>query len=255
MKKPQRLLIKFLLVLFTLFCTVNVSALETINQSENVFKFQHKLAKNGNAYAQYKLATMYESGIGVDVDVNQARQWYQQSSANGVKAASDRNTYLTIKERGFSKAEHQSWLDGIKADAKKRDVEAMHLLGQLYLNGTGVKKNLKKSLALLTYVNSSGGGNVDSEIAAIQEEINKHKLTADKQRQTVRQNVAVKTPKNNHKKAQKQLYTDSAKKQALAEKRRRYEKVMAQIRMEQRKINEQQAQVTNGQIVAIDDEF
>jgi TPR repeat protein len=252
--------------------SVNAYALETINQSENVFRFQQKLAKKGNAYAQYKLATMYETGDGVEADINKAKQWYQQASAQGVKAASDRITYLVVEEQGFNKAEHMAWLEGVEAGAKKREVESMHMLGQLYHKGIGVKKNLEKSLALLTYVSSTGGGNVESEIALIHDEIDAEKIAREKQRKSKAvatrpvnkslnkkplepQQAKVSVQKKAQDQAQAKAAVDSAKKQAMIEKRRRYEKVMAQIKLEQQIINEQQAQVTGGQLVAIDDEF
>lgn len=272
MKKLYKLILPCILLTLAAMFSVNTYALETINQSENVFRFQQKLANKGNAYAQYKLATMYETGVGVDADINKAKQWYQQASAQGVKAASDRFTYLIVKEQGFNKVEHMAWLEGVEAGAKKREVESMHLLGQLYHKGLGVKKNLEKSLALLTYVSSIGGGNVDSEIALIHDEIDAEKIAGEKQRKSKAvatravnksinkkplkpQQVKVSDQKKTQVRTQAKAEAGLAKKQAMIEKRRRYEKVMAQIKLEQQMINEQQAQVTGGQLVAIDDEF
>lgn len=265
MIKIQRTSLLILVALLATFFSENAAALGAINQSENIFRFQQKLAKNGNAYAQYKLATMYEAGIGVDVDIEQAKQWYQQASTQGVKAAADRVTYLTIKEKGFQKSEHTTWLEGVKSDANKRKVEAMLLLGQLYHNGIGVEKNLDKSQALLTYVNSSGGSNVDAELAAIRDEMNALKVAAEKKRKVTAKQAAVsRTAKTSQKvtqvkATQKKTQNLATKKlseeKAQAEKRRRYEEVMAQIKLEQQKIDEQQAKVTNGQLVSVDDEF
>jgi hypothetical protein len=212
---------------------------------------------------------MYETGVGVDADIDKAKQWYRQASEQGVKAASDRNTYLVVKDQGFNKAKHSSWLEGVEVDAKKRKVEAMHLLGELYHKGLGVKKNLEKSLALLNYVSSTGGGNVDSEIALIHEEITARKVAVERQRKTKavaaisasasidKKPAKMSAHKRNQSKTQAKakVALEQAKNRAMMEKKRRYEKVMAQIKLEQQIINEQQAQVTGGQLVAIDDEF
>jgi len=47
-------------------------AVNASGQSNIVFVFQQKLANKGNARAQYKLATMYESGTGTERDMEQA---------------------------------------------------------------------------------------------------------------------------------------------------------------------------------------
>lgn len=44
-------------------------------------------ANNGDAVSQYKLARAYESGDGVDKNLNTARKWYQQSANSGYKNA------------------------------------------------------------------------------------------------------------------------------------------------------------------------
>ncbi len=46
------------------------------------------LAKNGNKEAQYHLGYMYQSGIGVVQDNNQALHWYQMAAKQGHNSAS-----------------------------------------------------------------------------------------------------------------------------------------------------------------------
>lgn len=48
-----------------------------------VFEFQSKLAKQGNAKAQYFLAQMYEQGRGTDANAELAKHWYDQARRNG----------------------------------------------------------------------------------------------------------------------------------------------------------------------------
>ncbi len=254
-----------LLVSLTIFFSVDVFALEIINQSASVFKFQQTLANKGNGFAQYKLGTMYETGAGVDRDIEQAKQWYQRASSKGVKAASDRSIFLEVKEEGFNKSVHQSWVYGVQTDVKKRDIESMLLLGQMYHKGLGVEKNLERSLALLTYVNSSGGGNVEHDIELIQNEINSNIQAGARSREgqakiepRVKLNKVVEVVEVVEVVVDAAVETKQAlliEEQFMSDKKRRYEKFMAQIELEQQQINEQQARVTNGEVVAMDDEF
>ena len=252
MYQLKRLSFPSMFVLLMMVISVDAYALGKINQSDSVFKFQQTLANKGNGFAQYKLGTMYELGVGVTRDIEQAKRWYLEASSKGVKAATDRSVFLTVKEKGFIKKEHQSWVDGIQADAKERKTESMLLLGQLYHQGIGVKKNLDKSLALLTYVNSSGGANVEHEIELIQKEINANKVAGYKSKK-IKKHPRAKVLSS--KPADLISKEDSEQEKAMTEKRRKYEQVMAQIELEQRKINEQQARVTGNEVVAIDDEF
>ena len=61
------------------------NAEESINYFSNVFKFQQKLAENGNVQAQDKLALMYETGEGVEVSVDKALNWYDCAAKSGLK--------------------------------------------------------------------------------------------------------------------------------------------------------------------------
>jgi Sel1 repeat len=279
MKYLHRIISSFLLVCLSMALPASVFASEVIDHSSGLFNFQQKLANKGNARAQYKLATMYEAGIGVDPDIAQARQWYTKASNAGIKAASDRNIFLEVKQQGYKKTRHSSWLEGIKADAGKRKTEAMLLLGQLYGEGIGVKKDLNKSLELLIQVSSSGDANVDDEIISIQNKIDAQKIITrpkqvrQSQKKQESKNVASKQVKAKPAEAElveaRSVKTVQTKKKSLglqqakakkeqlikAEKRRKYEAVMAQLRLEQQKIDEQQKQVSGGEMAAIDDEI
>lgn len=147
------------------------------NYDSGIFEFQQKLANNGNPQAQYKLAEMYENGRGAAKDVNKAKDWYKKSAANNYKPAKHRLTYLEVKSGGF-KASHKPWLKDLSADAKKGDVEAMFLLGEMYESGTGIKKNLKQAKAY--YKAASTKGNVDAEYRLYEVEDKLNRAKADK---------------------------------------------------------------------------
>jgi len=153
------------------------------NYDSGIFDFQHKLAKNGNPQAQYKLANMYEKGRGVAKDLTKAKEWYNKSAAGKYAPAVHRLTYLEVRTRGF-KAEHKSWLTKLTYDAKQGDGEAMFILGEMYESGTGVKRNLKN--AQKYYKSSSVKGNVDAEnrLYDVEQKIKRQKAEMRKKRET-----------------------------------------------------------------------
>jgi hypothetical protein len=263
MKHIYRSIFSFFLITALLCLPASVFALEVGNQSSNIFRFQQKLADNGDSRAQYKLAMMYEAGVGVDKNIEQAKHWYSKAAKAGSKAASDRITFLAIKQQGYQKAKHASWLEGIRADVRENKASAMIILGQMYRSGIGVKKDLNKSLELFYKVNRSGEENVDKEIIAVRSEIaasNAAKASLKKKKKintaTIRQTKIKPTRVIQTDDKQAQAAKKAAEKEKLlAEKRRKYEKVMEQLRLEQKMINEQQARVSGGVAVAVDEEF
>jgi len=156
------------------------------NYDSGIFDFQHKLAKNGNAQAQYKLANMYEKGRGVAKDLNKAKEWYNRSAAAKYTPAMHRLTYLEVRTKGF-KAEHKAWLTKLTYDAKQGDGEAMFMLGEMYESGTGVKRNLKN--AQKYYKSSSVKGNVDAEnrLYDVEQKIKRQKAEMRKKREAQKQ--------------------------------------------------------------------
>lgn len=156
---------------------LSVSTAFASNYDAGIFEFQQKLANSGNPQAQYKLADMYENGRGASKDILKAKEWYKKSAANNYKPAKHRLTYIDVKAGGF-KASHKPWLKDLSADAKKGEVEAMYLLGEMNENGTGIKKNLKQAKAY--YKAASIKGSVDAENRLYEVEDKLHRAKANK---------------------------------------------------------------------------
>ena len=151
----MNILIKSLITLLVL-----IPGAFAANYDTEVFEFQQKLAKGGDANAQYRLATMYESGRGVNKDLTMAMKWYKKSSSSNNPAAKRQLEYIEINKSGF-KDQHKAWLKNVYSDAKKGDENALMILGKIHENGTGVKKNLKKSQRY--YKLAFNRGNSDAE--------------------------------------------------------------------------------------------
>lgn len=279
-----------LLVIATFSLPSSVLADQSSSTASPLFKFQHKLAIKGNVRAQYKLAGMYETGKGITLDLQEAKLWYEKASKNGMKAAADRNTYLIIKQQGFNQTIHSTWLEGVKADAKARNVDATFLLGQLYREGLGVKKDLNRSLALFEQVSSTGDADIEDEIVLIQTEIddnNKLRIAANNQRRIkaaklaaaekariskpieakVEPPVAVAAiapvgikqavilPKDAQTKQQQIQQQAEAERIKQEQKIRNYKKAMMQLEREQQEIDKQQAWATGDAQGVADDEI
>lgn len=240
MKPPNILTITLLLAAATMFAPFSLHAENLIDQSSNVFKFQQKMANNGNVGAQFKLATMYETGEGVTANIEQAKHWYVKAAAAGSKPAMQRKNYLIVKQKGYDEAADTAWLNGVKKDARAHKGEAMLLLGQLYREGLGVKKDLIKSLELLEQVQTLGIADVEEQIALIQNEIDQQSIVEKKNQ--------VSDSAKLHPASKKPLVIDQAeaKRRAHNEKVKRYEKAMQQLQSEQKKIDEQQAWASGG---------
>lgn len=252
MKQSKIITFSLMLAISTMVIPLSLHAEDLINQTSNIFKFQQKLANNGNVVAQYRLASMYETGEGITASVAQAKHWYGKAAEAGSKPAMHRNTYLELKEQGYDQVKNADWLNSVKADADVHDAEAMLLLGQLYGEGLGVKKDLEKSLELLEQVRILGAANVERQIALIKEEIKVlNKKEAIAQESNNRESAILQQAK----KDQQIQQQAEAIKQEHAEKVKRYEEAMKKLQLEQKKINEQQAWATGGTGISADDEI
>jgi TPR repeat protein len=268
MKQSNIFTITLLLLISAMAFPVTARAEVLSSQSSNIFKFQQKLAMNGNVHAQYKLASMYEMGDGVSADIEQAKNWYERAAEAGSVPARQRSIYLSVKEQGYDPAKNAVWLNSVRTDADEHKGQAMFLLGQLYRDGIGVNKDLEKSLELLKEVRILGVANVDKQIAAIQDEI---AAKSKAKRKVAQVSPAPPTQKNQTQEiapvkqqpSAKELAIQQAEKEAKlkqqaeaeqAEKIRRYEQAMMKLKLEQQLIDEQQARIT-GDEGAVDDEI
>lgn len=239
----------------------NLHAADLIDQSANIFNFQQKLAQNGNVNAQYKLASMYEAGEGVSKSLEKAEHWYSRAASAGSAPAEQRGQYLIIKQRGYDQKKDKDWLNSVLTDYKTRKPEAILLLGQMYSEGLGVKKDLNESLRLLRQVGILGTADVDDQIAAVESRIEKLKKTELATRAATLAATSKKSSNDEAQTTQQQqakASTTQDKESARllkAEKRRRYEEVMRKLKLEQEQIDAQQAWSTGDAVATVDDEF
>ena len=221
----------YLLILLLLPVAPSVYALG-YESSPSVFRFQKKMAEKGRPEAQYNLAMMYETGSGVEQNLQAARVWYGRASFQNYAPARNRLTYLDIRQNGF-KEHHKEWLKELKKEADFNNGESLFLLGQMHAEGIGVQKSLTKSLTLLR---KAAAGNIpgsEAEITRIEKELQdlqqkyRQQETEQKQRQLEAQRLQ-------KEKQKKQQDLTAARKRQEQEARRTHLAEQAKLRQQRR---------------------
>ena len=241
----KRAITRFISI-FALVTVSGVSAVELGNFGDHIFKFQKSMAQRGDTLAQYKLGTLYEFGVSVKADANEARVWYKKAAAKKYTPAINRLTYLEIKKSGFDKTRHASWFEGLQKQVESDDPNALILLGQMSRHGIYVDKNLNKSIVLLKRASSLGFTEVDSEVDEIEREIivnKERKKQAEQQRleieQAEKENKARSVSSKKSKQSKKSANKDTVA-ETKAAKRLKYEAAMLKLKQERERIEQQQ---------------
>jgi TPR repeat protein len=124
-----------------------IAAYET-NDLPLAYKEFLAASEKGHADSQFNLGLMYEQGIGVGKDEQQAVVWYGKSAAQGNAAAQFNLGVLFENGRGtkvdFAKANQWYRKASVQGDAL-----AIGNLGMLYVRGDGVTENRVAGVALL----------------------------------------------------------------------------------------------------------
>jgi len=113
------------------------------------------LANQGDADAQYAMGTLYESGLGVQRDLGQARRWYQMAAVQGLPAAQNNLARMLSLGEGVPKDQARAitlWRDA----AKRGNAQAQYNLGFAYYNGDGLPKDSASAVSWFESAASQG---------------------------------------------------------------------------------------------------
>jgi len=138
--------------------------------SSSIFRFQYKLAEQGNAEAQYKVGEMYETGRGVDQDREKAREWYTKAAKQDHPKSKYRLLFLDIQKSGMN-VERKQQLVQLQKDANSGVGDAQYFLGKMYAAGVGVPKNINNAQTWLSKATFNGITEAETDLIAVQEEI------------------------------------------------------------------------------------
>jgi uncharacterized protein len=107
-----------------------------------------KSAAQGYANAQTNLGQMYCDGQGVPVDYNKAREWWSRAAQQGNLIAQNDLGSMYLKGQGVQKdyARAAAWY---RRPAEQGDRQAENSLGMMYYMGWGVARDPAKGIAML----------------------------------------------------------------------------------------------------------
>jgi uncharacterized protein len=111
-------------------------------QKEKAFPMLLKLAKRGNAKAQFIVSRCYQFGDHIKKDTAQANYWLKKSAENGFPEA---QLNMSYKEHG-KKGEKEAF-KWVKDCADQQYPSCMQALAVHYETGRGVEKNMDAALA------------------------------------------------------------------------------------------------------------
>ena len=138
--------------------------------SAGVFRFQVKLAEQGNPEAQYKVGEMYEMGTGVTKDEKEALIWFEKAAGQGHKKSAYKLLYLEIKSNGLNDFT-KSQLGVLRQESASGNPDAQYFLGKMYAAGIGVPKSLNNALTWLNKATFNGIPEAEHEAIAVEEEL------------------------------------------------------------------------------------
>jgi len=237
---------KRLATIILLVClTLSSSASFAAGADASVFRFQKTMADKGLPQAQYKLAMMYESGIGVEQNLIHARLWYVRAALQNFKPARHRLTYLDIKQNGFVGPQHAEWIKQLKREAVFGEGESLFLLGQMYAEGTGVQQNLEKSLELLKKAAASNIAGADAERLRVESMYLAQKEQQKKLRmqKAAEQQQAIQQQQQIEKQRQQRLEQQRLVREQQLIAARKHQLELARQRQADRNLAEQQARI------------
>jgi TPR repeat protein len=118
-----------------------LAAAERLSKAARWFR---RAAENGHVQSQYRLATLYELGQGVDKDYSQAINWYRRAAENGHVKAMHNLAVLSISDSQPT-ANHDLAAFWFTKAAKLGLRDSQFNLAILYEHGLGVEKDSRKA--------------------------------------------------------------------------------------------------------------
>jgi len=123
---------------------IAVEAYEASDYNSAAFIFMD-LAKSGHVSAQYYLAVMFDSGVGVEEDHEQSAMWYEKAAKKGHTDAQYNLAIAYATGEGITQNIKKSiyWM---KKSALQGNINSQYNLGLIYIMGKGVKINMEEGV-------------------------------------------------------------------------------------------------------------
>lgn len=205
-------------------------------KADMVFDFQLKLAKKGNAEAQFKVGEMYETGRGVEKNVIEAKRWINKAAAQGNKAAGYNLLYKDLEKNGVTN-KNKAQLTDLQKAATAGDGYAQYYLGLMYSRGVGVTKNSNSAHDWLAKASLLGITASEAEIARVNQANHGAQLRAQQEAEAQQQARRAEEERRKLEAQQRQQQAAAAKK-----KKAEQEQELARQREAERKAAEDKAE-------------
>jgi len=147
-----------------------VAVIPLSDVSAGVFRFQAKLAEQGNPEAQYKVGEMYETGQGAAKNIQKALTWFEKAAKQGHKKSIYKLLFLEIKSNGLNDFT-KSQLGMLRQEAATGNTDAQYFLGKMYAAGVGVPKSLNNALTWLNKAVFNGIIEAEKEAVVVEKEL------------------------------------------------------------------------------------
>ena len=199
------------------FLLLLLMIVSTASQADALFDFQMKLAKKGNAEAQFKVGEMYESGTGVKQDMAEATNWITKAASQNHETANFKLLYWDVEKNGVTDG-NKAKVEDLKAKAKSGNGQAQYYVGKMYANGVGMKKNTDKAINWLNKAALVGVLQAEPEIVKLREDKQRQALAKRRAEEKKRAQLKAQQEKERQAKLEEQRKLQ-AKKQAEAKAR------------------------------------
>ena len=153
---------------FVLMLTSFILLLPLAAQASNLFDSQIKLAKLGDAEAQFNIGEMYEIGFGVKQDEKEARYWISKSANQNYETAGFKLLYWDVERDGL-KGKNTAKVKELNKLAEHGNAQAQYYLGKMYAHGVGIDKNLDVAIDWLNKAALAGVLEAELELATLRE--------------------------------------------------------------------------------------
>ena len=154
----------FLLTLITLMLLLPLAV-----QADGLFDFQMKLAKKGNAEAQFKVGEMYETGFGVKQDKQEAMNWITQAASQGHETAGFKLFYWDVEKNGVNGG-NKDRITALKNKAADGNAQAQYYVGKMYSHGVGVKQDYDLAIGWLNKAALAGVQEAERELNRVRDD-------------------------------------------------------------------------------------
>ena len=229
--------------LFFLILLPLLVLMPSVTQADGLFDFQMKLAKKGNAGAQFKVGEMYETGFGVNKDMAEAKSWIMKANEKGHETAGFKLLYWDVEKNGVTAA-NKADIAALKAKANEDNGQAQYYVGKMHAYGVGEKKNPDEAINWLNKAALVGVVAAESELVIVRESKQQQAQAwkrSQEKKQAAKQESERKSKQEAQRKAQQKKQQQA---KAQAEKTAKQKKATADARAKANKEAADKARVT-----------